>query len=274
MSTATLPSTATIRIGTRASALATTQSQHVADALTAATGRATELASDTVAGLRVLRGIGGEELFLDRYRRASQEVRHAAVHSARMWSLISAIQVLMPGLLLIAVVWYGVHLARQGRITVGELVTVYSSVMILTYPLQHFQEIAMAYSFSRPSARRAARVLSLERATDTGGVREREAEAPSGDLYDPATGLLAPAGRLTAVVCGDPDAAGRLAERLGGHPAEGGTSVLLGGVALDELPLDAARAIAFLASGESGLMTGALVDFEQRVMGTYPVAEP
>ena len=42
-------------------------------------GRATELASDTVAGLRVLRGIGGEELFLDRYRRASQEVRRAAV---------------------------------------------------------------------------------------------------------------------------------------------------------------------------------------------------
>ncbi len=60
-------------------------------------GRATELASDTVAGLRVLRGIGGEELFLDRYRRASQEVRHAAVRSARMWSLISAIQVLLPG---------------------------------------------------------------------------------------------------------------------------------------------------------------------------------
>jgi NAD(P)-dependent dehydrogenase (short-subunit alcohol dehydrogenase family) len=36
-------------------------------------------------------------------------------------------------------------------------------------------------------------------------------------------------------------------------------------------PLDAARAIAFLASDESGLMTGAVVDFEQQVMGTYPV---
>ena len=71
-------------------------------------GRATELASDTVAGLRVLRGIGGEELFLERYRRASQEVRTAAVRSARMWSMISAIQVLMPGLLMIAVVWRGV----------------------------------------------------------------------------------------------------------------------------------------------------------------------
>ncbi|MDC2959911.1 ABC transporter ATP-binding protein [Streptomyces gilvifuscus] len=219
-------------------------------------GRATELASDTVAGLRVLRGIGGEELFLDRYRRASQEVRHAAVRSARMWSLISAIQVLLPGLLLIAVVWYGVHLARQGRITIGELVTVYSSVMVLTYPLRHFEEIAMAYSFSRPSAKRAARVLSLERATDTGGARQ--GDAPAGDLYDPATGLLAPAGRLTAVVCGDPDAAGLLAERLGGHPAEPGTSVLLGGVPLDELSLDTARATVLVQDKDPVLLSGSL----------------
>ncbi|MER5790603.1 ABC transporter ATP-binding protein [Streptomyces sp. NPDC001980] len=219
-------------------------------------GRATELASDTVAGLRVLRGIGGEDLFLDRYRRASQEVRHAAVHSARMWSLISAIQVLLPGLLLIAVVWHGVHLARQGRVTVGELVTVYSAVMILNYPLQHFTEIAMAYSFSRPSAKRAARVLSLERATDTGGSRADT--VPEGDLYDPATGLLAPAGRLTAVVCGDPDAAGHLAERLGGHPAEAGTSVLLGGVPLDELPLEAARTAVLVQDKDPVLLSGSL----------------
>ncbi|MGW2823766.1 ABC transporter ATP-binding protein [Streptomyces sp. NPDC001443] len=220
-------------------------------------GRATELASDTVAGLRVLRGIGGEDLFLDRYRRASQEVRHAAVRSARMWSLISAIQVLLPGLLLIAVVWYGVHLAREGRISVGELVTVYSSVMVLTYPLRHFTEIAMAYSFSRPSARRAAGVLSLERSTDTGG--SRPADVPSGDLYDPDTELLAPVGLLTAVVCGDPDAAGRLAERLGGHPAEAGTtSVLLGGVPLDELPLDTARTAVLVQDKDPVLLSGTL----------------
>ncbi|MFD3499665.1 ABC transporter transmembrane domain-containing protein [Streptomyces sp. NPDC058676] len=219
-------------------------------------GRATELASDTVAGLRVLRGIGGEELFLDRYRRASQEVRHAAVRSARMWALISAIQVLLPGLLMVAVVWYGVRLAREGRIGVGELVTVYSSVMVLTYPLRHFEEIAMAYSFSRPSATRAARVLSLERATDT--VGSRAAEVPSGDLYDPATGLLAPSGRFTAVVCGDPDAAGSLAERLGGHPSEEGASVLLGGVPLDELPLDSARTAVLVQDKDPVLLSGSL----------------
>ncbi|WP_369030033.1 ABC transporter transmembrane domain-containing protein [Streptomyces adonidis] len=219
-------------------------------------GRATELASDTVAGLRVLRGIGGEELFLDRYRRASQEVRHAAVRSARMWALISAIQVLLPGLLMIAVVWHGVHLAEQGRITVGELVTVYSAIMLMSYPLRHFEEIAMAYSFSRPSAKRAARVLSLERATDTAG--SREAAVPSGDLYDPSTGLLAPAGCLTAVVCGDPDAAGLLAERLGGHPSEEGTSALLGGVPLDELPLSSTRTAVLVQDKDPVLLSGSL----------------
>ncbi|MGW7257697.1 ABC transporter transmembrane domain-containing protein [Streptomyces sp. NPDC054834] len=219
-------------------------------------GRATELASDTVAGLRVLRGIGGEELFLDRYRSASQEVRRAAVRSARMWSLIAAIQVLLPGLLLIAVVWHGVHLARTGRITVGELVTAYSSVMILAYPLRHFEEIAMAYSFSRPSAKRAARVLSLDRPTDAGG--SRAAETPGGELYDPETGLLAPSGRLTAVVCGDPDAAGRLAERLGGHATEPGPSVLLGGVPLDELPLDSARTAVLVQDKDPVLLSGSL----------------
>ncbi|MEV0522409.1 ABC transporter ATP-binding protein [Streptomyces sp. NPDC050439] len=234
-------------------------------------GRATELASDTVAGLRVLRGIGGEELFLERYRHASQEVRTAAVRSARMWAAISAVQVLLPGLLLIVVVWHGVHLAREGRITIGELVTVYSTVTLLTYPLRHFEEIAMAYSFSRPSAKRAARVLSLQRTTHAGDTPppnephdepSDDARTPTGDLYDPATGLLAPSGRLTAVVCGDPDEAGRLAERLGGHAAfddaEKLPSVRLGGVPLDEVPLATARTAVLVQDKDPVLLSGTL----------------
>lgn len=205
-------------------------------------GKATELASDTVAGLRVLRGIGGEELFLGRYRRASQEVRKAAVRSAQMWSLISAIQVLLPGVLLISLVVYGATLAHDGRIEVGQLVTVYSAATLMLFPLRHFEEIAMAYSFSRPSAQRAVRVLSLHRTAEPSTVDA----VPAGDLYDPVTGLMAPSGLFTAVVCGDPDEAGRLAERLGGHAQVGAEpdtadeapeeapdktpSVLLGGV--------------------------------------------
>ncbi|CAM5631874.1 ABC transporter transmembrane domain-containing protein [Streptomyces atroolivaceus] len=223
-------------------------------------GRATELASDTVAGLRVLRGIGGEELFLDRYRRASQEVRKAAVRSARMWALISAIQVFLPGVLLISLVWYGAALARDGRIDVGQLVTVYSAATLMLFPLRNVEEIAMAYSFSRPSAQRAVRVLSLRRTTRAPAA---DATAARGDLYDPVTGLMAPQGLFTAVVCGDPDEAGRLAERLGGHaePDEGAEpvpSVLLGGVPLDELPIDAARTAVLVQDKDPVLLSGTL----------------
>ncbi|MFG3255011.1 ABC transporter transmembrane domain-containing protein [Streptomyces sp. NPDC048172] len=282
-------------------------------------GRATELAADTVAGLRVLRGIGGEELFLGRYRRVSQEVRHAAVRTARMWALIEAVQVALPGLLLLCVVWFGANMALDGRIAVGELVTVYGAVMFLLFPLRLFQEFAMAYSFSRPSAARAARVLALRRepAADEAAADEAEetqepreaqetqraqeaqdvsaagagaesAEAAAaakaagettaareadgnlknggsereGGLYDPSSGLRARNGELTAVVCGDPDAAGRLAERLGGHPAvpSGSGSVLLNGMALDDLTLDAARTAVLVQDKDPVLLSGTLAE--------------
>ncbi|MFE6741015.1 ABC transporter transmembrane domain-containing protein [Streptomyces tubercidicus] len=234
-----------------------------ADAQREKAGQATELASDTVAGLRVLRGIGGEQLFLGRYRSASQEVRKAAVRNARMWSLISAVQVLLPGLLLIAVVWYGVRLTFDGTLAVGDLVTIYSAVTFLLYPLQHFEETARAYSFAKPSAKRTARVLAQHR--PVGGRTEEQGTTPTGALHDPVSGLTAPAGRLTAVVCGDPDAAGRLAERLGGHPAqteddgdEGGLSVMLGGTPLDDLSRDAARRAVLVQDKDPMLLSGTL----------------
>ncbi|GAB7029722.1 ABC transporter ATP-binding protein [Streptomyces sp. NPDC021749] len=262
-----------------------------ADAQREKAGRATELASDTVAGLRVLRGIGGEELFLGRYRAASQEVRRAAVRSARMWSLIAAVQVVLPGLLLIAVVWYGARLALDGTVAVGELVMIYSAVTFLLVPLRHFEEIAQALSFARPSARRTARVLAQHRpaggrATDRRAADGRAAvddQAPlTGDLHDPVSGLTAPAGRLTAVVCGDPDTAGRLAERLGGHAqvdgvgevertahaahaahatggaVQGPPSVTLGGTPLDDLPRDTARKAVLVQDKDPMLLSGTL----------------
>ncbi|WP_327393490.1 ABC transporter ATP-binding protein/permease [Streptomyces sp. NBC_01186] len=293
-------------------------------------GRATELAADTVAGLRVLRGIGGEDLFLTRYRAVSQQARHAAVRTARMWSFIEALQVALPGLLLVGVVWYGTRLALEGRIAVGELVTVYGAVTFLLVPLQLFSEFAMSYSFSRPSAARAARVLALRRpeATDAGsasaggdaddagrrasdgekGEKEasdgerraldgkgqvldsegavldskgpealREGSAGRGGLYDPVTGLHAPPGRLTAVVC-DPDAAGRLAERLGGHPLsvspESAASAVLDGAPLDAMPLEQARTRVLVQDKDPVLLSGTLAElFDVPASGAVPAEQ-
>ncbi|MEU9127676.1 ABC transporter ATP-binding protein [Kitasatospora sp. NPDC048540] len=228
-------------------------------------GKATELAADTVAGLRVLRGIGGEELFLQRYRAASQRVRAAAVRASRIWALMQAQQVLLPGLFVVGVTWYGAHLAVTGRIGIGQLVAVYGATAFLAAPLRILGEAAHAYSVARVSAGRATRVLALTRGTDGTGAAAALTRPGHGDLYDPATGLTARAGRLTAVVCGDPDLAGELAARLGGHlpPADGepaGPGVRLGGTVLDEVPLADARAAVLVHDKEPVLLSGTLAE--------------
>ncbi|GAA1140784.1 ABC transporter ATP-binding protein [Kribbella jejuensis] len=227
-----------------------------ADEQRAKGGRATELAADTVAGLRVLRGIGGEQLFLQRYREASQQYRSSAVRSARMWSLIAALQVLLFGLFLVLVVWMGVRLVTSGHISVGELVTTYGFITFMLVPLHTFEETASAFIFSKVSARRAARVLSLQRTDETKATGE--AQLPEGDLLDPVTGLHVPAGSFTAVVSGNPDAGGLLADRLGGHSpsAAGEASVLLDGVALDDLPLESARTVVLVQDKDPVLLSG------------------
>lgn len=66
----------------------------------------TTRASDLVAGLRVLRGVGGERTVGERYREESQEVRAAGVRVGWMDAALQALRELYPGLLLVGIVWY------------------------------------------------------------------------------------------------------------------------------------------------------------------------
>ncbi|EFE76458.1 ABC transporter ATP-binding protein/permease [Streptomyces filamentosus] len=231
-----------------------------ADAQRSRTGHATRLAFDTVSGLRVLRGIGGEDLFLRRYVDASQAVRRASVRTAKVWALIEAVQVAVPGVLLLCLVGRSVTLVQDGRMAAADLVTVYGAVVFLLLPLKSFQEFAMAYSSARPAARRTVRVLSLRRQDRRDSHVGSADGLPVGDLHDPVTGLRAPKGQFTAVVCGDPDAGGVLAERLGGHiprPPDV-PPVTLGGTALDEVPLAVARRSVLVQEKDPVLLSGTL----------------
>src|SRR5690606_5489220 len=90
-----------------------------------AAGRLATLATDTVSGLRILRGIGGEDAFAERYRAQSQRVRRAGVRVAGLSSVLEALQVLLPGLFVACVVWLGARQALSGQISPGQLVTFY-----------------------------------------------------------------------------------------------------------------------------------------------------
>lgn len=197
-------------------------------------GRLSNTASDIVGGLRVLRGIGGEQVFADRYRRESQSARYAGVQVARLQSVLDALQVFLPGFFVVVVVWIGARYAVAGTITPGELVAFYGYSAFLMIPLRTATEYANKLIRGRVAAVRICRVLELApevvRPDDVAG-----SPAPGSDLVDTRSGLTVRAGALTAIVCDQPDESALLADRLGMTAASLDDEVTLGGVALTAL---------------------------------------
>jgi ABC-type multidrug transport system fused ATPase/permease subunit len=219
-------------------------------------GALTTVGADTVSGLRVLRGIGGEEVFSRRYAAASQEVREAGVAAAGVQSLLDAAEVALTGVFVVAVTWLGARLALAGRISVGELIAFYGYAAFLLLPVRTVTEAADKFTRALVAARRAVQVLALapELASGSSAV-----EPPAGSaLVDGASGLVVEAGELTAVVAGVPEQAGAIADRLGRFAD--GDGVWLGGVALRDLPLEVVRRRVLVSDHDPRLFTGRLAD--------------
>lgn len=230
-----------------------------------ASGRLATLATDTVSGLRILRGIGGEDVFAERYRTQSQRVRAAGVRVASLSSVLEALQVLLPGLFVACVVWLGARLALDGTITPGQLVTFYGFTAFLSEPLRWVTQFLNFYTRARVAARKLIGVLSVT--PEAGTLAESEAAdalpepvVPSspGRITDPATGLEPLPGGLTAVVTPRPGEAEALASRLGRLDDRTVGPVQLDGTALRDLPLAEVRRRVVVAASTPELFTGTL----------------
>src|SRR5215217_1525666 len=123
-------------------------------------GQLTTVGADTVSGLRVLRGIGGEAVFSRRYAAASQEVRAAGLAAARVQSLLDAAEVALPGIFVVAVTWLGARLAVAGQVSVGELIAFYGYAAFLVLPVRTVTEAADKFTRALVAARRAVQVLA------------------------------------------------------------------------------------------------------------------
>jgi ABC-type bacteriocin/lantibiotic exporter with double-glycine peptidase domain len=219
---------------------------------------ASSLAADTVVGLRVLRGLGGEEVFADRYAAASQQVRAATVRTALTQSILDSFQVFVPGAILVVVTYIGAHLVLSSAISPGRLVAFYAYAAFLTLPAQTLIEAATRWSAATVAAGRVLTVL--RRAPDLPRPTAPVAEPPVGPLTDALTGFSAEPGRLTVVVATDPEEASALAARLGRYVDCPGDGVELAGTALADLSLEVVRRRVLVVDRDPQLLAGTLAD--------------
>ncbi len=219
-------------------------------------GELTTLGSDTVAGLRVLRGVGGEETFLGRFRAQSQRVRMAGVEVAQVQSVLDAVQVLLPGIFVVLVVWVGAREAVAGTLSIGQLVAFYGYAAFLVTPLRTATEMTEKTTNALVSATRVLAILRLEPflADPAEPLPEPAAGA---DLVDTRTGLVIKPGMLVGVACPTPEESGALADRLGLYGKDD-DSVLLGGAPLDRLPLATVRRRILVGDKDPRMFTGSL----------------
>ncbi len=162
------------------------------DSLAGLTGQA----ADLVSGLRVLRGVGGEERFLERYRHRSSELRDSAYRVTDPSSWVQALQQAVPLAYIAAITWIGARLALAGDITVGELGAVFGYATGLIMYSNSLLGNAHAIVDARVAAGRLAAALQATADEPRDAADRRLAPGP---LHDPISGITVEPGGLTVV---------------------------------------------------------------------------
>lgn len=245
-------------------------------------GELTGLATDIVAGLRILRGIGGERTFGRNYADQSQKVRAAGVSAGSWQAGVDAVGTLLSGLLLVVLTWLGTRELIEGRLTMGELVSFFGYAVFMVWPIQTFFEFFQKWVQAVVSAGKTIAVLGQLPPWHTPAPDETPGELPrDSEIRDATSGFVARPGRFTVVVSALPDDSVALADRIGRYLATDTEPVsedvaedgLKGRAARDARSVRAARRAAIAArdleeaSRDCGVTVGG-VDLAQVPMAT------
>ncbi|GAA2526681.1 ABC transporter ATP-binding protein [Pilimelia columellifera] len=224
--------------------------------------RAAGLATDLVAGIRVLKGIGAEAAAARRYRDVSQASARAAVRAAAARSWQDGGMLILTGLLLALIAGVGGVLAADAAITVGDLVAAVGLAQFLVWPLSQFSWINGQLAQGRAAAGRLAELLNTPVAI-TG--EQAAANPPRGRLQidalrhrslDGLTLAVGP-GEIVAVVAGADDAQA-LVECLDRTATPTAGAITLDGTPLAALSPEAARSTLLVAAHDGDLFAGDL----------------
>ncbi|MEU7892140.1 ABC transporter ATP-binding protein [Nonomuraea sp. NPDC049152] len=228
--------------------------------------RASGVAADLIAGLRVLKGIGAERAAVDRYRVTSRDALAATVRAAKAQAWHDGGMLILTGVFIAVVALVGGRLAAQGDISVGGLVAAVGLAQFLLTPLSILAWANGEFAQGRASAARIASVLSSPPAV-AGGEGDLPADVRGGlALKGVSYGVLrevsvevAP-GELLGVVTTDPSAAIALLKVLGRAADPESGVVELDGVSLSSIEPGQVRRAIVVAEHDADLFEGTLLE--------------
>ncbi|WP_370581869.1 ABC transporter transmembrane domain-containing protein [Plantibacter sp. VKM Ac-2876] len=205
------------------------------------------VAADFMSGFRVLVGIGGRAEAVHRYDAASDVSRRAATAAGRSLALFDAVSGTLAAFVMAALVGLSAWFAADGRISIGELVTVLGLAQFISGYLAQAGSFPSNWIHKLASAKRLAAVVDADDLLQASG----RLGGPSG--LGPATDIVLSfrpehqdrpvdvrAGELLGVRPPDSDTARALSRLLGMRtPAErGSVSLAVDGRLVDQLDLD------------------------------------
>ncbi|MCH7230867.1 ABC transporter ATP-binding protein/permease [Glycomyces sp. L485] len=214
-------------------------------------GGLTMRAADIVGGLRVLRGIGGDVLFAERYREQSAELRRIGYRVAGSNSWIYGLRQALPVTFLAGVTWVGALQALAGDISVGGLATAFAVSTMFVVVSGNLINSSIMLVQTWVAAKRIVAFLATRDDIDTGGDRR----GATGELHDPDSGLAVEPGRLTVLVSAESAPAQAACERLARYRD---SDARWGEFELSGLELDEVRRRVMLLSDEDYLFSGTL----------------
>ncbi|QDQ90458.1 ABC transporter ATP-binding protein [Rhodococcus sp. WB9] len=228
----------------------------------AAVARASAMATDLVSGLRPLRGIGAEVSASRRYRTASREALGATLHTAKSSAVFAGVSMTVSALLAVGVAGVAGWFALEGRITIGELITVVGLSQFFIEPLGVLAGLPGFLALARASADRLALVLDAEPLLPAGSGRTLDGSELSltGVSYRSlnAVDLRVTPGELLGIVAYRPQDAEALAALLSGQvpPDRYDGELTVGGVQLSDADLAQARRALLVEPHNGDLFSG------------------
>ncbi|MRJ76699.1 ATP-binding cassette domain-containing protein [Aeromicrobium sp. SMF47] len=227
------------------------------------TARTSGLAGDLVQGLRPLKGIGGEDAALRRYRASSQAARHDTIGVARSWGYLLGMTTGLSGILLALVTLVAGTLALDGQITLGQLIALVGLTQFLAEPISALGDISAQFAASRASAGRIADFLATPRIVPVGdrvphGDRPQLRVDAVGDAPLDGLSFATRDGELLAITIDDPTTSDALVHLLAGTAGTATGSVTLGDVPLAELTIESRRENLLVSPHHTEIFEGTL----------------